>query len=159
MTIIIAQWNGCIIQIDAIMKWEVNCNCYHPMASTIFICLNSCCTFSYSLPVPTPSVTIIAPSGPLYVGDSLTLQCQVEISDAVDTPVDVSYTWKKSGAAITGDSNTLNSMSVTTSTGGSYSCEAMVTPRGSTEFMLPSSVGMDITDVVVQGNAAHGMIM
>ena len=111
-------------------------------------------------PVPTPSVTITdTPSGPLYVGDSLTLQCQVEISDAVNTPVDVSYTWKKSGAAIAGDSNTQNFMSVTTSTGGSYSCEAMVTPSGSTEFILPSGVGMDTTDVVVQGNAAHGMIM
>ena len=96
-------------------------------------------------------MTIIAPSGPLYVGDSLTLQCHVEISDAVDTPVDVSYTWKKSGAAIAGDSNTLNIMSVTTSTGGSYSCEAKVTPSGSTEFILPSGVGMDTTDVVVQG--------
>ena len=42
-------------------------------------------------------------------------------------------------------------MSVTTSTGGSYSCEAMVTPRGSTEFILPSGVGMGTTDVVVQG--------
>ena len=98
-------------------------------------------------------MTIIAPSGPLNVGDSLTLQCQVEISDAVDTPVDVSYTWKKSGAAIAGDSNTLNIMSVTTSTGGSYSCEAMVTASGSTEFILPSGVGMDTTDVVAQGDA------
>ena len=116
----------------------------------------------YLLPsVPTPSVTIIAPNGPLYVGGSFTLQCQVEISDAVDTPVDVSYTWKKSGAAIAGGSNTLDIMSVTTSTGGSYSCEAMVTPSGSTEFILSSGVGMDTTDmdVVVQGNAAHDMIM
>ena len=104
-------------------------------------------------------MTIITPSGPLYSGDSLTLQCLVEISDAVDTSVDVSYTWKKSGAAITGDSNTLNIVSVTTSTGGSYSCEAMVTSSVSTEFILPSGVGMDTTDVVVQGNAAHGMIM
>ena len=100
-------------------------------------------------------MTITAPSGPLNVGDSLTLQCQVEISDAVDTPVDVSYTWKKSGAAIAGDSNTLNIMSVTTSTGGSYSCEAMVTPSGSTDFILASGVGMDTTNVVVTGNAAH----
>ena len=104
-------------------------------------------------------MTITAPSSPLYVGDSLTLQCQVEISDAVDTTVDVSYTWKKSGAAIAGDSDTLNIMSVTTSTGGSYSCEAMVTPRGSTEFILSSGVGMDTTDVVVQGSLVHTMIM
>ena len=105
-------------------------------------------------------MTVIdAPSDPLYVGDSLTLQCQVEISDAVDTPVDVSYTWKKSGAAIAGDSDTLNIMSVTTSTGGSYSCEAKVTPSGSTEFILASGVGMDITDVVVQGNLVHATIM
>ena len=100
-------------------------------------------------------MTITAPSGPLNVGDSLTLQCQVEISDAVDTPVDVSYTWKKSGAAIAGDSDTLNIMSLTTSTGGSYSCEAKVTPSGSTEFILPSGVGMNTTDVVVQGNLVH----
>ena len=103
-------------------------------------------------------MTITAPSGPLYVGDSLTLQCQVEISDAVDTPVDVSYTWKKSGAAIAGDSNTLNIMPVTTSAGGSYSCEAKVTPSEPTDFILSSGAGMDTNDVVVQGNAAHGMI-
>ena len=102
-------------------------------------------------------MTITAPSSPLYVGDSLTLQCQVEISDAVDTTVDVSYTWKKSGAAIAGDSDTLNIMSVTTSTGGSYSCEAMATPSGSTEFILPSGVGMGTTDVVVQGSLVHAI--
>ena len=101
------------------------------------------------------TITITAPSGQLYVGDSLTLLCQVKISDAVDTPVDVSYTWKKSGAAIAGDSDTLNIMSLTTSTGGSYSCEAVATPSGSTEFILPSGVGMDTTDVVVQGSVAH----
>ena len=96
-------------------------------------------------------MVINVPSGPMYVGDSLTLQCLVVISDAVDTPVDVSYTWKKSGAAIASDSNSLNIMSVTTSTGGRYSCEAMVTPSGSTEFILPSGVGMDTIDVMVQG--------
>ena len=113
----------------------------------------------YFPPVPTPSVTITAPSGPLYVGDILTLQCQVEISDAVNTTVDVSYTWKKSGTPKGGDSETLNIFPVTTSIGGSYSCEAKVTPSGSTEFILPSGVGMDTTDVVVQGSVAHGMIM
>ena len=104
-------------------------------------------------------MTITAPSGPLNVGGSLTLQCQVELNyTVVNTPVDVSYTWKKSGAAIAGDSNTLSIMSLTTSTGGSYSCEAKVTPSEPTEFILSSGVGMDTTDVVIQGNAAHGMI-
>ena len=95
-------------------------------------------------------MTIPAPSGPLYVGDSLTLQCQVGISDAVDTPL--SYTWKKSGevvssAIVAGDSNTLNIMSVTTSTGGSYSCEVFVTPK---EF-VSSDVWMATVDVMVTG--------
>ena len=104
------------------------------------------------LPVPTPSVTITVPNGPLYVGDSLTLQCQVEISDAVDTPVDVSYTWKKSGAVVSsGVADGSITIELSVSTGGSYSCEAMVTPSGSTEFILPSGIGMNITDVVVQG--------
>ena len=98
--------------------------------------------------VPTPSVTITAPSGPLYAGNSLTLQCQVEKSDAVDTPVDVSYTWKNQSGAVV--SSGVDSITIE-STGGSYSCEAMVTPSGSTEFILPSGVGMDTTDVVVQG--------
>ena len=100
-------------------------------------------------------MTITAPSGPLNVGDILTLQCQVEISGAVDTPVDVSYTWKKSGTPKGGDSKTLSLLPVTTSIGGSYSCEATATPSGSTEFILPSDAGMDTTDVVVTGNAAH----
>ena len=108
--------------------------------------------FLYLL-VPTPSVTIIAPSDPLYVGDSLTLQCQVEISDAVNTPVDVSYTWKKSREPLS------SNVSITISNNGSYSCEAMVTPSGSTEFILPSGVGKNTTVVVFQGSAAHGMIM
>ena len=112
-------------------------------------CLNSCCIFPCSHPVPTPSVTIPAPSDPVYFGDSLTLQCQVVLSSAVDTPLN--YTWKKSGevvsSAIAGDSNTLNIMSVTTSTGGSYSCEVFVTPK---EF-VSSDVGMDTVVVVVTG--------
>ena len=101
-------------------------------------------------------MTITAPSGPLYDGDSLTLQCQVEMSAAVDTPVDVSYKWKKSGVVVSSsvaDGSITIELSV--STGGSYSCEAKVTPSGSTEFILDSGVGMDTTDVVVQGNAAH----
>ena len=103
-------------------------------------------------PVPTPSVTITAPSGPVYVGESLTLQCQVEISDAVDTPVDVNYTWKKSGEVVSsGIADGSITIELSMSTGGSYSCEAMVTPSGSTEFILPSGVGMDTTDVIVQG--------
>ena len=101
-------------------------------------------------PVPTPSVTITAPSGPVYVGGSLTLQCQVEISDAVDTPVDVSYTWKKSGVVVSSGVESIT-IELSVSTGGSYSCEAMVTPSGSTEFILPSGVGMDTTDVIFQG--------
>ena len=106
---------------------------------------------SIPLLVPTPSVAIIAPSGPLYVGDSLTLQCQIEISDVVDTPVNVNYTWKKSEEVVSSSvADTLN-ISVTTSTGGSYSCEAKVIPSGSTEFILPSGVGMDTTDVMIQG--------
>ena len=47
--------------------------------------------------VPTPSVTVSTlpmPIVPLYIGESLTLQCQIEISYSVDTPVDVNYTWK-----------------------------------------------------------------
>ena len=97
-------------------------------------------------------MVIIAPSGPLYVGDSLTLQCQVEISDAVDTPVNVNYTWKKSGEVVSsGVTDTLNIISVTTSTGGIYSCEAVVSPSESTEFILSSGVGMDTADVIVQG--------
>ena len=98
-------------------------------------------------------MTITAPSGPLYVGDSLTLQCQVEISGAVDTPVNVSYTWKNESGAVVSSGVADGSVTIelSVSTGGSYSCEAMVTPSGSTEFILPSGVGMDTTDVVVQG--------
>ena len=116
--------------------------------------MGPCNNYFLSVPVPTPSVTITAPSGPLYVGDSLTLQCQVEISDAVDTPLN--YTWKKSGevvsSAIAGDSNTLNIMSVTTSTGGSYSCEVFVTPK---EFVSSDGTGTATVDVMIQGMDMH----
>ena len=71
----------------------------------------------------------------------------------MDTPFN--YTWKKSGevvlSAVTSENNTLNIMSVTTSTGGSYSCEVFVTPK---EF-VSSDVGMDTVDVVVQGMDMH----
>ena len=91
-------------------------------------------------------MTITAASGPLYFGDSLTLQCQVEISGVVDTPVDVNYTWKnESGEVVSSDG------SITINTGGSYSCEAMVTPSGSTEFILPSGVGIDTSYVELGG--------
>ena len=69
----------------------------------------------------------------------------------VDTPLN--YTWKKSGevvsSAIAGDSDTLNIMSVTTSTGESYSCEVFVTPK---EFVILSDgIGMGTVDVVITG--------
>ena len=92
-------------------------------------------------------MTIAAPSGPLNIGDSLTLQCQVETSDAVNTPL--SYAWKKSGevvySVIANDSYTINITSI--STKGSYSCEVSVTPN---EFVLSDGVGMDTVHVIVQ---------
>ena len=68
----------------------------------------------------------------------------------VDTPFN--YTWKKSGevvssAIIDDSSNTLNLLSVTTSTGESYSCEVFVTPK---EF-VSSDVVNDTVDVMVTG--------
>ena len=104
--------------------------------------------------VPTPSVTVTEPSDQINGGDSLILQCKAKISDShaatVDTPFN--YTWKNSGevvsSAIAGDSNTLNIMSVTTSTGGNYSCEVFVTPK---EFVSSNGTGMATVEVVVQG--------
>ena len=93
--------------------------------------------------VPTPSVTIVEPSGTLYVGDGL--QCQVEISDSVDTPVDVNYTWKNESGEVVSSGVADGSVTIelSVSTGGSYSCEAMVIPSGSTEFILPSGIGIN----------------
>ena len=90
---------------------------------------------------------------------NFTLQCQVEISDAVETPVDVSYIWKNDFGEVVSSGVTDGSITIELSenTGGSYSCEAMVTPSGSTEFIQPSGIGS--TDVVVPGSAAHDMIM
>ena len=97
-------------------------------------------------------MTILSPTGPLYFGETLTLQCQVEISDVVDTPVDVNYTWKKYGEAVSsGVANSSVTIEFPVSAGGNYSCEVFLTPSQSTEFTEPSGVGMDTTDVVVQG--------
>ena len=119
-------------------------------------CCGSCLSSSYILcicvspPVPTPSLDLSVPSGPLYEGTSQTLICSVILPDTVDTDVTVDVQWTPAAssdhATTSNVSNTrppfistLTFRPFNMSDAGQYSCEA--TADSSSQYITASSQG------------------
>ena len=123
-----------------------------------------------SLTVPSPRVNLIqSQRPPHYEGTSLSLTCNVELSESVDILIDLTTSWKLRDYTIedTGrislvDGTTIGNnrwtyitsitfIPLSTSDGGEYSCEISVQPYPMTDFVSPV-VGRGISDnIVVEG--------
>ena len=99
--------------------------------------------------VPTPTVDLSVPSGPLYEGTSQTLTCTVTLLDTVDTDVNVTIQWTHNGTmtdVMTDGFNmrspfistlTLSPLSMTDA--GQYSCVA--TADSSSHYITTNNQG------------------
>ena len=101
-------------------------------------------------PVPTPSLDLSVPSGPLYEGTSQTLTCSVTLPDAVDTDVTVDVQWAPVASSDRAVISTVSGMrppfistltfsTLSMSDAGQYSCEA--TADSSSQYITASSLG------------------
>ena len=107
-----------------------------------------------SLPVPTPSVSLSVPSGPLYEGTSQTLTCTVTLPEPVDTDVTVGVVWRFNSTPVAPSAriqippvsstrspftSTLTLSPLNMSDDGQFSCEA--TADSASPHITASSLG------------------
>ena len=108
------------------------------------------------LPVGTPHVTVTRdpPTGTLYVGGNVTLECLIQLDSTVDSSVTVAVVWSTSdGVAITNTSRytvspvtgffptynaTLYISNLKTNDSGSYTCNATASPDPPSPFIVSS---------------------
>ena len=105
----------------------------------------------FSPPVPTPTVTLSVPSGPLYEGTSLTLTCNITLPDTVDSEnvtVDLQWTPVDSSDRVMISAmsrmrspfiSTLTLSPLIMSDSGQYSCKAAATSPS--QYITDSSQG------------------
>ena len=107
-----------------------------------------------SLPVPTPSVSLSVPSGPLYEGTSQTMTCTATLPEPVDTDVTVGVVWRFTDTQIVNSTriqispvsstrspftSTLTLSPLSMSDAGQFSCEA--TADSTSQYITASSLG------------------
>ena len=110
-----------------------------------------------STTVPTPTLDLSVPSGPLYEGTSHTLICTVTLPDTVDTDVTVDVQWTpvaSSDHVMISSVTSMRSPFISTltlsplcmSNAGQYSCEA--TANSSSQYITTSSQGQSSMEVL-----------
>ena len=119
------------------------------------------------LPVATPVVTITRdpPTGGLYVGENVTLECLIRLDNTVDTNVTVAVVWSTSdGVAITNTSRytvspvtgsfptynaTLHLSNLMMSDSGRYTCNPTTRPDPPSPFIVSSERRSGMLSVTV----------
>ena len=121
----------------------VSCKCCGScLSSSSILCI------CVSPPVPTPTLDLSVPSGPLYEGTSQTLACSVTLPDTVDTDVTVDVQWTlpaSSDRVVISVVSSMRSPFISTLTlsplgmsdAGQYACEA--TADSSSQYITASS--------------------
>ena len=119
------------------------------------------------LPVGTPHVTVTRdpPTGTLYVGGNVTLECLIQLDSTVDSSVTVVVVWSTSdGVAITNTSHytvspltgsfptynaTLSISNLMMSDSGNYTCNATASPDLPSPFIVSSERRSGMLSVTV----------
>ena len=122
--------------------------------------------FALVLPVAPPSVTITQdPTGTLYVGGNVTLECLIELDNTVDTSVTVAVVWSASnGVAITNTSRyvvspvtgsfhtyhaTLHLSNLMTNDSVGYNCSATASPDPPSPFIASNEIQSKLLSVII----------
>ena len=141
----------------------------------MWCCLHDYLTLSSLSAVPAPTVTISPVQPQPYNGTYFNLSCTITLDPAVNTAVNVTGTWSKSGNELTTDDTTCITISETrlvttnpstyqtllqfeplgndSTDGGSYICEATVIPSDA-QFVTNTSM-RDEYELDVQGNPTY----
>ena len=122
------------------MQWLIAQGCLVGHRSTVATPL---CIW-VSPPVPTPTLALSVPSGPLYEGASLTLTCNITLPDTVDSEdVTVDVQWTQIDSAVSSMRSpfisTLTVSPLIMSDSGEYYCRATAT--SSSQYITDSSQG------------------
>ena len=107
--------------------------------------------------MPTPTLDLSVPSGPLYEGTSRTLTCSVTLPDTVDTDVTVDVQWTPVASSDRVTISPVTSMRspfistltlspLSMSDAGQYSCEA--TADSSSQYITTSSQGQSLMEML-----------
>ena len=128
---------------------------YHVVCMFLSLCVNLLSPICISLPVPTPSVSLSVPSGPLYEGTSQTLTCTVTLPEPMDTDVTVGVVWRFTDTPVDPSAriqispvsstrspftSTLTLSPLSMSDAGQFSCEATADSAAS-QYITASSLG------------------
>lgn len=134
-------------------RWSVSCSC------TIFL---------YT--VPPPVLSISPSSASVYAGSFMTLDCNIQLMDAVDSQVTVTAVWKKNGVTLTTlsrrrviDAVLSNSSSYLSqvvfgpfeagSDDGAYSCQVTVNAtKDDDRYILSAVLSSDDVTLLAEGN-------
>ena len=118
--------------------------------------------------MPTPSVSLSVPSGPLYEGTSQTLTCTVTLPEVVDTDVTVSVVWRLTNTPVVPRdrdpispvastrspfTSTLTLSPLSMSDAGQFSCEAIA--DSASEYIAASNPGVSQHKIVT----VEGMLL
>ena len=119
------------------------------------------------LPVATPHVNVSRnpPTGALYVGENVTLECLIQLDSTLDSSVTVTVVWSASdGVAITNTScytvspmtgsfatynATLYISNLMITDSGDYTCNATASPDPPSPFIVPSEVQSELLSVTI----------
>ena len=120
--------------------------------------------------VSPPVLSIIPSSASVYAGSFMTLDCNIQLIDAVDSQVTVTTVWKKNGIALTSlsrrrvlDTILSNSSAYLSqvvfrpfelgSDDGVYSCKVTVKAKDGDGYILSAVFGSDNMTLIAEGKS------
>ena len=86
------------------------------------------CSLPHTVPPPSFTFTGSPSEDPLYAGVRFTLTCDIELNNSVNTAVDVSTTWGRSGNVLANGTDGRITFTGTTESGLSYQTEIVFDP-------------------------------
>ena len=143
------------------MGQACNISLLHSVNNDLFL------NFIWVLPVSTPNVTVRRdpPTGTLYVGRDVTLECLIRLDNTVDTSVTVAVVWSASnGVVITNTSHyvvspvigsfptyhvTLYISNLIMNDSGNYACNATASPDPPSPFIASSEGQSELLSVTI----------
>ena len=133
------------------------------MKLNVYACLSIC-------PVPTPSVSVLAPGGVVYANSdsSLSLTCSIQLDPNITHSVTVAVTWLQGRTQLFNGTNSVSIAStqlnsqllytsiltvdqINSSDSDNFTCRAMVVPTNELELVTASDVNEDTVLVIIEG--------
>ena len=133
------------------------------LLKSMYTYLHSACDIILILAIAVPQspsvVLTVLSTGPHFVGDTLSLQCEATVSHHVNTPIFVAFTWTRNNVPLSSSSNsrvnisrttvinsltyrsalTISDLSIEGDSGMNYTCQAVVRSEPVSPYILSSA--------------------